>query len=189
MPLVNYVIFGDSSQKRNRRNTISYSREEKRATVEDALDVYESLARSLRWPDYFRLLKSLLYRLQRVASRANLAKAENSAEDHEQEKTVTKCLCRVLNGFHFAEVSDALPAFLAERETTNSESLDQRLGEELQQVFQAPAEEASDSESEAEPELIKAEDEASPNDIQSKLFSKVLPVLERHLTEAPSSKS
>jgi len=132
MPLVNYVIFGDSSQKRNRRNTISYSREEKRATVEDALDVYESLARSLRWPDYFRLLKSLLYRLQRVASRANLAKAENSAEDHEQEKTVTKCLCRVLNGFHFAEVSDALPAFLSEKEITNAESIDQRLGEELQ---------------------------------------------------------
>jgi len=31
-----------------------------------------------------------------------------------QEKTVTKCICRVLNGFHFEEVPDALEAFIGQ---------------------------------------------------------------------------
>lgn len=44
MPLVNYVIFGAQMQKHNRRNTITYSREEKRATVDEALNVYKAVA-------------------------------------------------------------------------------------------------------------------------------------------------
>lgn len=40
LPLVNYVIFGDAAQKQNRRNTISYTKEERRATLEEALNVY-----------------------------------------------------------------------------------------------------------------------------------------------------
>jgi hypothetical protein len=109
MPLVNYLIFGDKAQRNNRRNTISYSREEKRATLEEALAVYESLARTLVWPDYFRLLKSLLFKLNRVVAKQAMAKTENSLdeESQSQEKAVVKCICRVLNGFHFEGAEDA----------------------------------------------------------------------------------
>jgi len=67
MPLINYIIFGESAQKKNRRNTISYTKEERQNTLEEALNVYQSLASCLSWPDYFRLLKTLIFKLQRVA--------------------------------------------------------------------------------------------------------------------------
>ena len=100
--------------------------------------MYEALAKSLKWSDYFQLLKSLLYRLTRVAAKANLAKAENAVDEgtQEQEKTVTKCLCRVLNGFHFEQVQDSLELFLKE-DSNDPMTGDQLLGMELEQVFKA----------------------------------------------------
>jgi|LauGreDrversion4_2_1035121.scaffolds.fasta_scaffold14498_3 hypothetical protein len=38
-----------------------------------------------------------------------------------QEKTVTKCICRVLNGFHFEEVPDALEGFIAQGDAITGE--------------------------------------------------------------------
>lgn len=81
MPMVNYIIFGDKSQKSNRRNTITYSREEKRVTLEEALNVYQSLSLTLPWPDYFRLLKTLLFKLNRVTARQSLMKTDNSVDE------------------------------------------------------------------------------------------------------------
>ena len=118
MPLVNYIIFGNDTQKQNRRNTISYTRDERQATLEEALDFYESLAKTLKWSEYFRLLKTLLFRLQRLTSKAHLQQVEGGAAADEdinhQEKTVTKCICRVLNGFNFEGISDAGEVFLKE---------------------------------------------------------------------------
>ena len=81
MPLVNYVIFGDRTQKNNRRNTITYNKEEKRATLEEALNVYQSLAASLKWSDYYKLLKSLTFKLQRLTAKASLTVTENSTDE------------------------------------------------------------------------------------------------------------
>jgi len=105
LPLVNYVIFGDAAQKQNRRNTISYTKEERRATLEEALNVYQVFASTLKWSEYFRLIKALLYKLQRVAAKSNLASVADGGKAYdeelvERERTVTKCICRVLNGFN-----------------------------------------------------------------------------------------
>lgn len=110
MPLVNYIIFGDKAQKQNRRNTISYSKEEKRGTLEEALNVYQAFAQTLKWPDYFRLLKNLLFKLNRILSKASFSQAEGHTDEDMslQEKTVVKCICRVLNGFHFEGITDSL---------------------------------------------------------------------------------
>ena len=112
LPLINYVIFGDLTQKQNRRNTISYTKEEKRATLEEALNVYQVLASTLKWSDYFRLLKALLFKLQRIAQKTSLASVTEGGravdEDLvERERTVTKCICRVLNGFKCEDIPDA----------------------------------------------------------------------------------
>lgn len=130
MPMVNYIIFGDKSQKSNRRNTITYSREEKRGTLEEAMNVYQSLAQTLNWPDYFRLLKTLLFKLNRVTARQSLAKTDNSVDEEliSQEKVVVKCICRVLNGFHFDGIQDALTVYLEKGDTMLPQVTEDTLG-------------------------------------------------------------
>ena len=112
LPLVDYVIFGGKYQKENRRGTVTYTKQEKRVVLDAALCVYEVHARQLKWTDYFKLLKQLLYKLQRVSNKMNFnslsggGKGENGYK--ETERIITKCICKVLNGFHFEEVPDAL---------------------------------------------------------------------------------
>lgn len=112
LPLINYVIFGDSAQKQNRRNTITYTREERRHTLEEALNVYQVVASCLKWPEYFRLIKALMFKLQRIAKKSALASVADGGkavdeELVERERTVTKCICRVLNGFNCEPIPDA----------------------------------------------------------------------------------
>ncbi|TNV87999.1 hypothetical protein FGO68_gene14880 [Halteria grandinella] len=191
MPMVNYIIFGDKSQKTNRRNTITYSREEKRGTLEEALNVYQSLSLTLPWPDYFRLLKTLLFKLNRVTARQSLAKTDNSVDEDllSQEKIVVKCICRVLNGFHFDGIQDALSVYLEKGDTMLPQVTEDNLGQELEEVFKA-IENEEEVEGESEQEVAMEIDEveqAHITDIQQKIYQKVLPILERHMFDAPTA--
>jgi hypothetical protein len=109
---------------------------------------------------------------------------------------VTKCICRVLNGFHFEGIPDAMEEILRKGDTIIC--LDQqteKLGAELDEVFRAinpTVEEIESSESEQEEDVKMeppANDEEEMKDIQSKLFTKVLPILERHLSDTQDASS
>ena len=45
----------------------------------------------------FKLVKMLLYKIEKATRKSSELSAVKS--DHEQEKIVTKCLCKVLEGF------------------------------------------------------------------------------------------
>ena len=64
--------------------------------MEDALNVYVSYARRLTWPETFKLIRKLLFKIDRAQRNAAQYSAEK--EDTELEKTVTKSLCKVLEG-------------------------------------------------------------------------------------------
>lgn len=49
--------------------------------LEEALNVYQSLALSLKWSDYFKLLKGLLFKLGRLSQRASIANSETYADE------------------------------------------------------------------------------------------------------------
>lgn len=59
--------------------------------------MYTVYAKTLKWGEYFKLTRKLLYKIDQAARR----NAEVSAvkADFEMEKTLTKCLCKVLEGF------------------------------------------------------------------------------------------
>lgn len=50
-------------------------------TLEEALNVYQALAKSLSWPEYFRLLKSLLFKLTRISAKAALTQGDNFTDE------------------------------------------------------------------------------------------------------------
>ena len=107
MPVVDYLVFGGATQAQNRRNTISYDKDQKLNTLDEGLAIYTALASQLSWTDYFKLLKKLLHRLQRANTRSKSV-SSHGAPELEKEKLITKALCCILHGFHFPEVKDAI---------------------------------------------------------------------------------
>ena len=204
LPLINYVIFGDAAQKQNRRNTISYTKEERRATLEEALNVYQVFASTLKWSEYFRLIKALLYKLQRVAAKSNLASVADGGKAYdeelvERERTVTKCICRVLNGFNCESIPDSGEQYvkqgwqapLAATENEEPKYSGAEIGLEFEEVLKrASLEDAEESDEEIPEEAVADEEMEGTgiSGIQTRLMTKVLPILERHLTESKSTK-
>lgn len=64
LPIVDYLVFGGQTQQKNRRDTISYAKEQKVTTLDEGLAVYTSFAQQLGWTEYYKLLKKFLYKLQ-----------------------------------------------------------------------------------------------------------------------------
>ena len=96
LPLVDFLIFNTRSHMQNRRNTVRYSREQSGQLLEDALNVYVTYAKRLKWTECFKLIRKLLYKIEKATRRSQEVSAEK--EDMAMEKTVTKCLCKVLDG-------------------------------------------------------------------------------------------
>ena len=96
LPLIDYLVFDTKSQMQNRRNTVRYSREQQTQLMEDALNVYVSYAKRLSWPETFKLIRKFLFKMER-AQRLTMGVAAEKT-DTEMEKTVTKSLCKVLEG-------------------------------------------------------------------------------------------
>lgn len=69
--------------------------------------IYTSFAKQLSWGEYFKLVKKLLHKLQQAATKSRSVSA-HGAPELQKEKIITKALCRVLAGFHFEEVKDAI---------------------------------------------------------------------------------
>lgn len=148
MPMVEFLVFSGDTQLQSRRNTISYDKEQKRATLDSALEVYTAFARQLPWSEYFKLLKRLLYRLQRASLRARSVSTHGEPE-LEKEKIVTRAICKVLAGFHYGEVPDAVDAVIAKSEDKKGASgageqtlFGQSFAEVLQQQLRQKAGEA-----------------------------------------------
>ena len=107
MPIIEFLVFCGEVQLQSGRNTISYDKEHKRATLEEALNVFTAFSRQLSWTEYYKLLKKLLYRLERALSKARAISAFGQPE-LEKEKIITRSICKVLSGFHFDDVPDAV---------------------------------------------------------------------------------
>jgi hypothetical protein len=71
MPMIDYLVFGGATHKEHRRNTISYDKDQKLATLDEGLSIYTAYASQLRWTGYYKLLKKLLVKLQRANTRVN----------------------------------------------------------------------------------------------------------------------
>lgn len=52
------------------------------------------------------LVRKLLYKIEKATRLSNGVAAQK--EDSQNEKVVTKCLCKVLEGFNFPQVPDAV---------------------------------------------------------------------------------
>lgn len=79
------------------RNTVRYTKDQTAQLLEDALNVYQSYAKRLKWSDLFRLVKMLLFKIEKATRKGTELSAVKS--DLELEKVLTKCLCKVLEGF------------------------------------------------------------------------------------------
>lgn len=117
LPMLDYVTLAGKEQLQNKRNTISYDKEHKRDVLDNALEVYEAFASQLQWTDYFRLIKVYLYKLQRAETQVHKVKMNAGQGDPElqKEKIITKVICKILNGFHFEEVPDAIEELIKEQ--------------------------------------------------------------------------
>lgn len=75
MPMVDYLVFGGATHREHQRDTISYDRDQKLATLEEGLSIYTAYSSKLRWTGYYKLLKKLLVKLQRANTRVNAVSA------------------------------------------------------------------------------------------------------------------
>ena len=125
LPLVDYLIFDAKSHLSNKRNTIRYSKDQSAQTMEDALNVYVAYARRLSWPETFKLIRKFLYKIEKAQRDSLQYNAEK--EDSELEKTVTKTLCKVLEGLSLNEqislpdAVEAIDKLAKEREKENAD--------------------------------------------------------------------
>jgi len=165
MPLVDYLIFDIKNQMENRRNTVRYSRDQNNQLQEEALQVYTSYARKLNWGQYMALVRKLLYKIQKATRKGNSVSADK--RDQNAEKVVTKCLCKVLDGFDFPEVPDAVSALevIVEERFKQKKSeiveysdfLKEFVGDSLKEVEEEGSDDESESESEKEDVVIEVD--------------------------------
>lgn len=104
LPLVDFLIFDVKVNKLKDRNAVRYTKDQTSQLLEDALNVYQAYAKRLKWSDLFKLVKMLLYKIDKASRKTVEIAAVKS--DFEQEKVLTKCLCKVLDGFAQSEVID-----------------------------------------------------------------------------------
>lgn len=205
LPLVDYLIFDSKSHMQNKRNTVRYSKDQSAQTMEDALNVYVAYARRLSWPETFKLIRKFLYKIEKA--QRNILQYTAEKEDTEMEKTVTKSLCKVLEGLSLNEkisLPDAIETIdklAKERDQGNPDRyrnefttlLDELVGKakEVDGDEEGSEEDDKDDEEmldgvqeEAETDIIQIDrqmQEKQENDlkrkVQMKLQRKVLPVL------------
>ena len=65
------------------------------------MNVYVSYTKRLNWPETFKLLRKFLFKMERAKRMTMGVAAEKT--DTEMEKTVTKSLCKVLEGLSLNE--------------------------------------------------------------------------------------
>lgn len=89
------------------------------------MNIYSAFASKLSWGEYYRLLKKLLFKLDKAKMRAKSVSAQGEPE-LEKEKIITKSICKVLEGFNFKEVPDAIEKLIEEnkvyRETKSTDA-------------------------------------------------------------------
>lgn len=122
--------------------------------------MYQALAQTLKWSEYFKLLKGLLFKLGRLTRKASLSGSDTYSDEDiaAQEKVVTKCICRVLNGFHFKEVPDVMDQYMAlahHDQLHNGES--DVIGDAFEQVLKLGDSEEEESEVEEVVEMMVIE--------------------------------
>jgi len=107
----------------------------------------------------------LLYKIQKASRKGNSVSADK--RDQNAEKVVTKCLCKVLDGFDFPEVPDAVSALevIVEERFKQKKSeiveysdfLKEFVGDSLKEVEEEGSDDESESESEKEDVVIEVD--------------------------------
>ncbi|CDW84473.1 small subunit processome component 20 homolog [Stylonychia lemnae] len=215
IPLLNYIIFGTRSQKESRRNTVSYSKQEKRMIMDEALKAYSAIASLLKWSDYYKMLKQLLYKLNKSQSKIsfNQLSGGNKGEDGEKQKerVITKCICQVLNGFKLSQENtideeyDAVKTLKKQQQSEDDQNYDQDFENIVEKIlkeneakpleqFAVEVESDDNLEEDEEQQLVKKQQQELKvqtdknnkmllQNVQQKLYQKVLPILERHFAD------
>lgn len=98
---MDFLIFDVKVSKLKDRNAVRYTKDQTALLVEEALNVYQSYAAKLRWSEVLKLIKKLLFKIDRATRRTTEESVVKS--DYEHEKVLTKCLCKVLEGFAKSE--------------------------------------------------------------------------------------
>lgn len=80
IPVVNYIVFGGESQMQTQRNSVTYDKDMRRATIEEGLAVYQSYASQLVWSEYFALVKKLLHKLSKSRNVVNSVASRGEPE-------------------------------------------------------------------------------------------------------------
>ena len=134
------------------------------------------------------LVRKLLYKIEKATRAQNGVAAQKN--DSLVEKIVCKCLCKVLEGFNFPDVPDAVETLKNKAEdkvahkfevVEYSDFLKDMIGDSLKITQEEPADDAELSSSDDEDNVAMSSDKVE--DIQSKLLQKVLPLLQRHLLQ------
>jgi hypothetical protein len=73
---------------------------------DEALQVYTTYASKLSWGNYMALVRKLLYKIEKATRKQNSVAAQK--QDGQTEKVICKCVCKVLDGFNFPDVPDAI---------------------------------------------------------------------------------
>ena len=183
--------------------------------MEDALNVYLAYAKRLTWTDTFKLIRKFLYQIERAQRNSIQYTAEK--EDKVMEKTITKSLCKVLEGLSLNQEIDlpdaiqTIDSLAKERDLANPEKyrtefsalLDELVGkakdieeeeesgeedEDVDVELELGQEDAETDIIQVDKQMRESNDEGLKRNIQMKLQRKVLPVLQRHLFETSKSK-
>lgn len=199
LPLVDFLIFDVKVTKLKDRNAVRYTKDQTTMLVEDALNVYQSYSSRLKWSELFKLVKSLIYKIEKASRKTTEESVVKS--DYEHEKVLTKCLCKVLEGFAKStviNVPDAVDQIAQQAQTTNVNELSTFLAKIVSEAKQQPeqpdesmdsGEESVESSDESvnEFDIIQASKSMADGNsvlaIQQKLALKVLPHLMSHLAE------
>mmetsp|Transcript_20805 Transcript_20805/g.32096 ORF Transcript_20805/g.32096 Transcript_20805/m.32096 type:complete len:98 (+) Transcript_20805:3014-3307(+) len=94
-------------------------------------------AQQLAWSDYFSLLKKLTFKLHKARNQANSVSAHGDPE-LQKERLVVKAICRVLDGFNFPGIPDAIETLLkTQAKKEKDPKPNQAWGTDLTEVIQA----------------------------------------------------
>ena len=139
------------------------------------------------------LVRKLLYKIEKATRKQNSVAAQK--QDGQNEKVICKCLCKVLDGFNFPDVPDAITLLQKtveekyHRKSTEiveySDFLKEFVGSSILDGFESEEDGDNSANSDDEEKAGKNVEMLSDKveDIQAKLQKKVLPLLQRHIIQ------
>ena len=92
--VANFILFSEKDYLK--RNTVNYSKDERRIMQDEAVSIYKTIAKKLHWPKYWKQIRQLLFKLDKARKQKQEADIET-----DQEKIYAKLVCAMLESWHF----------------------------------------------------------------------------------------